>query len=268
MPDDIIVHILYYLPLKKSVVTSTLSSRWLDLWKYKPNLKFLSTEITRKNFDIVTSVIESYKAPFLKEFSISFFPFRLTQSEVTKWLKFAFSRRVERLNLDFRVPNEEDAAVLDKILRDSKIPACHFKFLKELKLAYYKVGGEAIELLLRNCTLLEKLTIKVKTLLSDVKIFGKLKQLDISARRNLNSIRISSAPNLTWLSINHPSERVSIENVPMLVTMNFRWEHSDTMHSFASVAAHLETLTITLYYPKSMVRFFPMYAASFQFVNK
>jgi len=45
LPDDILIHILSYVPTKKAVATSILSKRWIHLWPYVPDVKFIETKL-------------------------------------------------------------------------------------------------------------------------------------------------------------------------------------------------------------------------------
>lgn len=85
---------------------------------------------------------------------------------------------------------------------------------------------------------------------SDLEVVSdSLRHLDIRSRASRNTIKVS-APNLTWLTVDHHSGMVSLENVPKLVNMNFSCRFDDTLHDFAHAAAQLETLIIMLYNAK------------------
>ena len=38
LPDDVIIHILSFIPTKHVVATSILSSRWVNLWSFLPTI--------------------------------------------------------------------------------------------------------------------------------------------------------------------------------------------------------------------------------------
>ncbi|GER45568.1 F-box/RNI-like superfamily protein [Striga asiatica] len=172
-PDDILLVILSFLPLKEVGRTSVLSSRWRNLWSYTSYLNFddyssMEKIIQDPNFRSVErekyvrwvdSVLQSHRGFSLKELRICF---SLIQSpSVTKWLEFAFERNIEKLELD--LSDGEDAHGPDKtyvfpqeLLRENS-RIFNYKTIKVLSLNCVNVSGEAIEFLLRYCPLLEQL---------------------------------------------------------------------------------------------------------------
>ncbi|XP_047949436.1 uncharacterized protein LOC125195313 [Salvia hispanica] len=221
------------------------------------------------NINFVNTILESHKAPTLKEFMVELALIKSKQHHVIKWLEYEFMKGVERmdLNLGFGVTSYDrnvdcsDYPVFDEkmarsITRSSSFESC----LKVFCLRCVEVNGDAIALLVRHCKLLERLMIYRSNRRSDVEIGGtSLKHLDLRSREinhieeNYN-IRVC-APNLTWLTVDQNSGRVLLENVPNLVHMNFycRPRHGDSMFHFANAAAQLQTLIIHISDP--MVRF-------------
>ncbi|XP_057808480.1 putative FBD-associated F-box protein At3g50710 [Salvia miltiorrhiza] len=167
LPDEIVLVILSFLSLRESVTTSVLSSRWLDLWKHIPNLnldaKLLTNQykkpIRRSNtwyaemckyIEIVNSVLQPHKAPWLKEFRISLIADKSAQCAVTKWLEFVLSRQVERLELDLQcqgtcIKVSSYVVSLEELLKDRPQNLIGFKSLKSLCLKGFNVSGEAID---------------------------------------------------------------------------------------------------------------------------
>lgn len=266
MPDDIIVYILSLLPLKMAVATSAVSWRWSDLWKYTPNL-ILENDIlgaminvavrvpnckrprlvlrSRKNVKWVNMVLKSHKALSLKELTLSLYVHKKSQFQYCKWLDFAFSRRVERLELDLQFSSCD----LDKIL--AKSSGC--RFLRELKLNRLSVSGKSLELFLGNCPSLERMIIESSCVTSDFMLGGNalLKHLDLLCCSHYSkrvSVRVS-APNLTWLRCNYNLDKLFLENVPNLVHAHFICDHLKTMHHIAKTAPQLEILSISLHSP-------------------
>ncbi|KAL1534173.1 F-box/LRR-repeat protein-like protein [Salvia divinorum] len=182
LPDEIIYIILSFLTLREAAATSLLSHRWSDLWKHTSNLDFVdttnrhhnmeTTEIEHDSWDVetckhvkmVNSVLESHQALFLKEFRIQFYINSSAQSTITKWLKFVWSRQVERLDLKFICYSPKHTVVLGDLVGEMR----PMKHLKTLSLRSLKVSGEDISLFLRNCPLLRELNIEASTLTSDV----------------------------------------------------------------------------------------------------
>ncbi|GER45567.1 F-box family protein, partial [Striga asiatica] len=176
LPDDILLVILSSLPLKEAGRTSVLSSRWRNLWSYTSYLYFddystmekiiqeavrtrvfRSLERERESFARwVDSVLQPHRGFSLKELRICF---SLSQSpSITKWLEFAFTRHIEKLELNFsglHIPDESYVLTQELLRENSGI--FNYKTLKVLCLDCINVSGEAIEFLLRYCPLLEQI---------------------------------------------------------------------------------------------------------------
>ncbi|EYU25809.1 hypothetical protein MIMGU_mgv1a021367mg, partial [Erythranthe guttata] len=193
LPDDILVDILCLLSLKEAGRTSVLSTRWINLWKHTPSLDFdgeisfeaklkesmgkdipleeleklckLPKSKRRKYTEWVNSVIQSHKSPTLKQFRLRYALDTSDKNSITLWLQFASSRQVQSLELF--APGSM---------------AFDFKRLKELFFKHVNVSGGSIESFLRNCPLLEKLTVHSLGKLSKLEVCGSslvLKHLEI-----------------------------------------------------------------------------------------
>ncbi|XP_057808135.1 F-box/LRR-repeat protein At3g26922-like [Salvia miltiorrhiza] len=276
LPDEIILGILSFLSLRECVTTSVLSSRWSDLWKHTPNLNLNAKLLTNhyqepiqghawdaercKYIEIVNSILQSHKAPSLKEFRISLYANKSAQCAVAKWLEFVLSRHVERLILDLVCDDTRNsvstyAVSLEELLRDRPQDLIGFKSLKSLRLKGFRVSGEAIDSFLCNCPLLEQLYIHGSFLTSDVVVCGtalrlKLFHIDNCYGSSENSIKVS-APNLTWLGV-CATLKLILENIPKLTRAYYTcpFPRPDYTKQFASsvfsCVSRLQNLNLNL----------------------
>ncbi|EYU41906.1 hypothetical protein MIMGU_mgv1a0231983mg, partial [Erythranthe guttata] len=214
----------------ESARTSVLSSRWINLWKHTPSLNlkapvtpFAVRDIEKYNFvRWVNCVIRSHKAPTLKEFVVRFTLDRENRHAITRWLEFAFSRRVEKLEFDFY--GYHDASYYyrfpEKFLTLKGPLSNNFKSIKVLSFKCLNVTDEDIDFFLRNCPLLEQLIVHGSEKISKLEICGsslRLKHLDMHCCYNMKSLEIS-VPSITSLAVPILA-RLLIKNVPMLVEM-------------------------------------------------
>lgn len=240
--------------LKEAAATSVLSSRWSDLWRHSPKLRF----DTNTTAGVVDSVLESHKALSLNRFSISCHVDKSAHSRVAKWLDFVFSRQVETLKLDLLCDQPFDRLEFSELLRESRVSMLFFRSLKRLCLEHLKLSGEDVGIFLSNCPSLTHLTINSANFTSDVEIRGTgdlgLRYLDLLYCWSGNSIKIN-APNLVYVLVDQQYGKLVFENVPKLERLRFRIENPFYVkRHFARVTScfisKLQTLTLTLYNPK------------------
>ncbi|EYU33648.1 hypothetical protein MIMGU_mgv1a022709mg, partial [Erythranthe guttata] len=240
LPDDILLDILSLLSLKESARTSVLSSHWINLWKHTPSLDFDDAQASidklynqpdlrkgerRKYMRWVDSVCRSHESPTLKEFKIRFPINRSTRNakSIARWLRFALSRRVRRLELDVEDlygSSSKKCCFLNKLLNPRTL--VDFGSLKELmSLNNVDVSDGTIEFFLNTCPLLERLIVRFSKQMSRLEIYGPslvLKHLEIKFCLGLESLKVS-VPSLTSLSVTSLNG-LSLENVPMLVDLS------------------------------------------------
>ncbi|KAL8039813.1 hypothetical protein ABFX02_10G060900 [Erythranthe guttata] len=234
LPDDILVDVISRLSLKEAGRTSVLSPRWKNVWKHTPFLNFDADDVLQKIMEHhsskdlikieapkyvewVNSVVRAHKSPTLKEFKIRFHLDNKYESSITQWLEFAFSKQVERLEL-----NHENFVNLNEYycLPDfSSFASC--KSLKALSLVSVHVTDGAVEFFLRNCPLLEELVVCCSHKILDLEVCGPslvLKHLDLQHSYDFRMLKIC-APFLTSLKV-QITKGLLIENVPMLVDLS------------------------------------------------
>ncbi|CAK7350036.1 unnamed protein product [Dovyalis caffra] len=113
LPDDILCHILSFLPTKYVMGTSILSKRWIYLWTKVSNLDFDDTLLYDREKPRATGERNAVFANFINRFFIHYnvqsfvkFKLKLTEkhhsSHLSAWISAAIMSNVEELSLCIR----------------------------------------------------------------------------------------------------------------------------------------------------------------------
>jgi hypothetical protein len=116
LPDSLLCHILSFLPTKKVVATSNLSSRWKTLWTLVPKLDFDSRELETKSSDgeqshnqyhfnfahIVSRVWALRNANPIQKFRLHWDD-NFDHIHVDTWVRAAIARGVKDLELEVNI---------------------------------------------------------------------------------------------------------------------------------------------------------------------
>ncbi|XP_042049812.1 F-box/LRR-repeat protein At3g03360-like [Salvia splendens] len=262
LPDEIIYTILSSLPLRQAAATGLLSHRWRHLWKHTPNLDFYDKHhilINRNSWraekchrvKMVNSVLQSHQAPFIKHFTISIYASKSAHSTITKWLQFAQSRQVERLDLNFNsmTRSERRAVVLEDLVRETR----PMKYLKALSLAAMKVSGQDISYFLKTSPLLRELNITESSFTSHLHVSGDLEILRLRECIFRKSVIEISAPHLYEVVYDDAKPgALRFKNAPRLAIASLGI--GCLKFNFAStVSSHLQKLILSIPYSKSKI---------------
>ncbi|CAA0808520.1 Unknown protein [Striga hermonthica] len=98
LPDEVICHILSFLPTKRSVATSILGKRWRFLWANVPSLHFSFTKVETQASDIINSVISQHKAK--KMDTLTLCNLKCNEYQLDTWIKIAIERGIRNLCLE------------------------------------------------------------------------------------------------------------------------------------------------------------------------
>ncbi|MCD9639591.1 hypothetical protein HAX54_024210 [Datura stramonium] len=285
LPDEILVYILSFLTVKEAADTSVLSRRWLNLWKSIPRLDFdatkpldevaLQTKLRKRHMKKylrwVNCTLQMCKGQRLDQFRICFDLNRFARHEIDKWLEFAFSRKVQTLELDLLKGGEDirdfeycytfparllglcDSSDSSSCIPYSNYPPLvkqSFKSLKVLLLISVNVTGEVLEFFLHNCPFLEKMVVHGSGTLLNLEVVGpslKLRHLEIWYCYYVESLKICDT-NLKTLRTSSGKELL-LKNVPMLVEVDILgmpYTHilNDVSSLLSCILSQLEVLTV------------------------
>lgn len=244
LPDEILVFILSFMTLKEAAVTSVVARRWMPLWAsishlyfdaakslhrftFRPDLYELERE---KYVNLVNRVLGLHNGPCLNEFRIHFDLDKTCQGDINEWLRFALTKRLQRLELDFSQSHynyNPDSSVYYTFPFHQLGPAflginprlfIGFNSLKALHLNCVHVTGGAVECILSICSLLETLSVWRSHDFGSLKVAGplNLNYLEISDCEGINTIQIDDTPNLVSFIYRGPCIILLLENVPLL----------------------------------------------------
>ncbi|XP_010412973.1 PREDICTED: F-box/LRR-repeat protein At3g03360-like [Camelina sativa] len=209
MLDEILQHILSLMPTRSAIRTSVLSKRWRHVWSGTPSLYFHKDD--RPDANSINETLARYKAPKMMSF-------RILLNKVDDlvhmdgWIKFAFSRNVEKLLLYlerdgykynipefFYVNSSVKQLSINSVYSFKMIPECSvsWKSLKKLSLNRCNLSDESIANILSGCPILGSLMLD---------FCKELKVLDLSRSPRLRTLAVyndSSTPGPTKIVAPH-----------------------------------------------------------------
>ncbi|KAF3504395.1 hypothetical protein F2Q69_00045800 [Brassica cretica] len=173
MPDDILHHILFFIPIDLAMRTSVLSRRWRHVWCEMPCLAIDEYILIKAAAGGVNQTLASYTASFKLRMRLNN---TLPPPLIDSLVELAISRNVEKLSvtiLDFRLQYKTysfpDFFYLSSSLNQlslslpfsDMIPRCtvSWKSLRNLSLIECKLGQESTDNILSGCPVLESLTL-------------------------------------------------------------------------------------------------------------
>ncbi|XP_049391052.1 F-box protein At5g03100-like [Solanum stenotomum] len=170
LPDELLIKILSCSATKDAYTTCILSKRWLYLWTSIRNFSFANTNY-RENFtSFVNYILSRSVSPKIQKFELDYSYCDVeSRWQITEWLNFAATRKVEHLLLwstdlitsPFPLPQSfcecssliTLAIVLGRFNFDDTVIA--WKSLKSLKLGNFLIDDYKIAKILSGCPVLE-----------------------------------------------------------------------------------------------------------------
>ncbi|KAK6157424.1 hypothetical protein DH2020_011672 [Rehmannia glutinosa] len=243
LPDEVICHILSFLPTKLSVATSILARRWRFLWAHVPNLDFnfeddgYPRHLRRSFSSIVNRVMSLHKVQSLNAFRLVCIDDGRDDYEFRTCIVTAIERNVQILDLALTVQLPQ-CFLTCKTLVDLRIWGCigfpssgtiSLPSLK--KLCFHSLECEVdLPCLISGCPVLEELFIDGTPNFGSCDISSPtLKRLTIDFRfysyefNNIDYMVKINAPSLTYLDVCHCSyEHISILSINSLIEADIR----------------------------------------------
>ncbi|CAA7055349.1 unnamed protein product [Microthlaspi erraticum] len=279
LPNDLLVHILLFVPTKDVVATMILSKRWQPIWTAVPRLEYNDIrEINNAEKESVWFFLDKslhlHKAPILERLCIRLGESCPIDADVTKWVANAVDRCVRELVFELEwsakptsMPHSLytcetliELKLSQKVLLDVPSSAC-LPSLTKLFLCHVVYKDEvSITRLLSSCPVLKMLLVyRLSQEDDNVKTYSvKVPSLDefryINARSHGNESGQSSVvidcPALTYIFMHDTSgDSCSIGKMPHLEQMSenvpLLWSKPD--HVPKCLETHLEVFKIISY---------------------
>ncbi|KFK24752.1 hypothetical protein AALP_AA8G020200 [Arabis alpina] len=224
MPDEILHHILSFLPTEFSLRTSALSKRWRYVWSETPYLSFDCYETDPIS---VNQTLYYYSADKIKSYHLSI---SCMADNIDSFIEFAMSRDTEKLslefydalNLNYDFPKffYNDSSLKQLLVQwgnlikiPKRIPVS-WSSLITLSLSFCKLSADSFVKILSGSPLLESLTLHYCSRLDrlDLKELRKCKRLDIKYSGPMQIV----APHIRFLRLQHAESQWRLVDVSSL----------------------------------------------------
>lgn len=264
------------MPLKSSIRTSSLSSRWRYLWKYVCfhtttldfGMEFPQNQTPEEFAAMVNRYLQLHDGKKIETFRLFFDPGVDYLSDTEKWIEFTVMKGVKELDLDFIQPLYESGEVTTFKLPDCffdcqslthlNLSNCHFSLplnfngfslLKCLKLKQVDITDDMVATLISSCPLLVELTMRECYSLGCIKISGPNIPLKFLAVIACSTYDIEiSAPNLqSFHFCGDLSYGYSFNNIPSLVDALFNstgYECTEPEHDYIKILSDLDCIKV------------------------
>lgn len=231
MPDEILHHILSFIPTDLAMKTSVLSRRWRHVWSETPCLDINEFRLKPGGMN---QTLTSYTAPKITSFNLCMSLDHNTASQVDSWIEFAISRKAQKLSVsivDFNYSKTYSFPVFFYLSSSLKqltvtldyydmIPTCtvSWKSLRNLSLHCCKLPDESMDNILSGCPILESLTLHKCRLLErlDLSKSPNLRRLEINRHNWLSGPIEIVAPHIHYLRLTYsatPSTLVDVSSM-------------------------------------------------------
>ncbi|CAN1256379.1 F-box/LRR-repeat protein 25 [Linum perenne] len=213
----------------EATATSLLSRRWRYISAYLPRLDFDASIILANSIPEfikhVRKVLRLYRGHNMEEFRLRHSLRKQHTRFIHMCVKFALSKKVQRLDLDFSFPlgRMSNRAQRYAFQIGELNHVTGFKSLRSICLTFVTMGSDVLDGLLSNCTALEMLTLHDVSSLGYVKVLGpslRLKHLAMFNCPDLKEIKIHDVllVSLKWWLCGDNAVRMS--KVPHLVELS------------------------------------------------
>ncbi|KAJ9539837.1 hypothetical protein OSB04_026343 [Centaurea solstitialis] len=248
LPDEILVIILSFLPINDAVATSLLSRRWRFLWCQIDRLLFANEGIW--SLTCIDRIIRQHNNPTIDKLKICFDLDKNAKGTMSKLIKFAISKKVQMLELDF---DRDRGFFLDG--QSFNVLVTEMKSLKSLKLKGVDVNNDGLRKILSNCPILEHLSVVGSRKLVKAEIQGKglaLKTLVLKSCDILESVEILDSNIVSFYceSLLHCTLRlVNLQKLEKIyINKLYSWkELNDMFRQMSCSVPNLQVLVFELY---------------------
>ncbi|CAH2052897.1 unnamed protein product, partial [Thlaspi arvense] len=171
LPNEILQHILCFLPTKFSIRTSLLSKRWKGLWCDTPCISFASCTLMAASRN---KTQDHYTAQKMMSLQLRTGQIH-SVNHISTWIELAMNRRVESLSLElnfksgynytfpdpFFIQSSLKELSLESRFKTMIVPKVSVSWtsLKKLSLRSCKLSDESLATILSGCPVLESLTL-------------------------------------------------------------------------------------------------------------
>ncbi|KAK9151847.1 hypothetical protein Syun_010156 [Stephania yunnanensis] len=253
LPDNLIHHILSFLPIKDVIRTSYISKRWRYLWTSVPSLDFdgLVFDPQMKFVKFVDSILSHRSNSAIEKFCLRFGSDYCRLPHVHAWVLTAVRNNVRELSIAFHTEQSfqlpscmftcRTLQVLSLNLYNSVlklVPPINLPVLKTLRLSSVRFRDDNLTQLLSNCPLLENLHLEACVISAHINVFshslqrltidGSPKQFLLDHSGVKNGIRVFAPRLLSFTYRNHHAQCIHLEDVSSVVqasiSLEFDWD--------------------------------------------